>query len=150
MRTSLRRLLLLLLLLVVLLQVLLVRLMMVLMFLHDFGAMRPVPRLGGRAGMTISRQQPRILVLPRFLRGGGCCCCCCCCCCCGCCGDGFLTHECDVVAAEGAAGRDGHAAVEIGGVVVMVVLLVLLELVVVREGGRREGGEGGFWLALLA
>jgi len=54
-----------------------------------------------------------------------------------------LAHERDVVAAEGAAGRDGHPAVEVGGVVVLVALLVLLELVVVGEGGGREGGHGG-------
>lgn len=47
-------------------------------------------------------------------------------------------HECDVVATERAAGRDGHAAVDVGGMMMLVMLLVLLELVVVREGGGRK------------
>jgi len=129
-----------LLLLVLVLQMLLVGLVVILVFLDNFCAMRPIPRLGIRTGMTVPTQQPRVLVLPRFLRCG---CCCRCCCCCGGCCDGFLAHERDVVAAEGAAGRDGHPAVEVGGVVVLVALLVLLELVVVGEGGGREGGHGG-------
>lgn len=91
--------------------------------------------------MPVTAQQPRVCVFPRFLSRSRCCCCRCFCC--RCCGyNGFLVHECDIVATEGAAGRDGHAAVDVGGMVMLVVLLVLLELVVVREGGGREGEEG--------